>query len=61
MTETKKRRRRPAGFERPAGRRFLCIFVDVDVDVGGVGGRAKIKKEKDSSGRRPLLGRLILI
>lgn len=39
MTETKKRRRRPAGFERPAGRRF-CVFVD----VGDVYGRAKIEK-----------------
>lgn len=30
MTETKKRKRRPAGFERPAGRRFLCVLGDGD-------------------------------
>ena len=28
MIETEKRRSRPAGFERPAGRRFLCVFID---------------------------------
>ena len=37
MIETEKRRRRPAGFERPAGRRFLCVLVDIG-DVCGDGG-----------------------
>ena len=43
MTETKKRRRRPAGFEKTCWAAFLCVFVD----VGDVYGREKIKKRKN--------------
>lgn len=49
MTETKKRRRRPAGFERPAGRRFLCVLVDVDRDGddgGWIGRCGRSEKKK---------------
>lgn len=52
MIETEKRRRRPAGFKRLAGRRFLYVLGD----GGDMSGRVKIeKKEKYSSGLRSLL------
>ena len=48
MIETEKRKRRPAGFERLAWRRFLCVLGD----GGDMYGRVKIKKRKRQ--QRPL-------
>jgi len=45
MIETEKRRRRPAGFKRLAGRRFLYVLGD----GGDMSGRVKIEKKKNTA------------
>ena len=45
MIETEKRRRRPAGFKRLAGRRFLYVLGD----GGDMSGRVKKEKKKNTA------------